>query len=567
MEHTHSFYIKLARILNTGKSRSVILSGNIFDLFFDGKEWVPLLDFLVNKCAVKPSEQTRGVTLVVYEINRQVRLIGDDGDSLKNAWNKFKLVDKQNKANDFDELCKQTSENPTFAMEFMRQISIASRQEKLNRDLVFIVEGAEMLLPVGNYSSLQFPDRKRLMIVQDWFSDPKFTSGHDSVILLAESASLIHPIIARLPQVLSIEVPAPNLEDRKAYSLAVTGESIYADMTAGLTLQAYRQILCDRDNLNPDTIIEKVGEFICSQLGDDVVEFKRPKHKLADVRGFSLIKKFIKNELIPRFMAMGEEALPGAAVAGPIGGGKTYVMEAMVAELDMPVLVLKNLRSQWFGQTDVILERLIRVLDALGKVCIFVDEADTMFGGLGQDTHETERRLTGKIQAMMSDPARRGKIIWLLMTARIHMLSADIRRPGRVGDLIIPMLDPEDDDRKEFLSWLASATTDYKELNVEAQNNIEERFDKLTVGYSAASFAALRSLIKAKKCNSTDAQTEAEDLIPADIGKDRRFQVLQALLNCTRKSLIPESYYKGKTLADARQEWKSEVDRLSLEMR
>ena len=66
-------------------------------------------------------------------------------------------------------------------------------------------------------------------------------------------------------------------------------------------------------------------------------------------------------------------------------------------------------------------------------------------GGVGAGTHDTERRLTGKIQAMMSDPKLRGRVVWLLMTARIHMLSPDIRRPGRVGDLIIPILDPAED--------------------------------------------------------------------------------------------------------------------------
>ncbi len=57
--------------------------------------------------------------------------------------------------------------------------------------------------------------------------------------------------------------------------------------------------------------------------------------------------------------------------------------------------MLKNIRSQWFGQTDVIFERLRRVLEALEKVVIFVDEADTQFGGVGEGAHETERRLTG----------------------------------------------------------------------------------------------------------------------------------------------------------------------------
>src|SRR5690606_34811156 len=115
----------------------------------------------------------------------------------------------------------------------------------------------------------------------------------------------------------------------------------------------------------------------------------------------------------------GADALPGAAVAGPIGGGKTFIFEAVAAELNVPVLTLKNIRSQWYGQTDVLFERLRRVLHSLGRVVIFVDEADTQFGGVGAETHETERRLTGKIQQMMSDPQLRGKVTWLLMTARI----------------------------------------------------------------------------------------------------------------------------------------------------
>ena len=59
---------------------------------------------------------------------------------------------------------------------------------------------------------------------------------------------------------------------------------------------------------------------------------------------------------------------------------------------------------------------------------------DTQFGGVGPEEHSTERRLTGKVQQMMSDPKLRGRVIWLLMTARIHLLSPDIRRPGRVGE-------------------------------------------------------------------------------------------------------------------------------------
>ena len=45
---------------------------------------------------------------------------------------------------------------------------------------------------------------------------------------------------------------------------------------------------------------------------------------------------------------------------------------------------------------------------------------------------------------MENETGLRGRVLWLLMTARIHLLSPDIRRPGRVGDLIIPILDRDD---------------------------------------------------------------------------------------------------------------------------
>jgi SpoVK/Ycf46/Vps4 family AAA+-type ATPase len=276
-------------------------------------------------------------------------------------------------------------------------------------------------------------------------------------------------------------------------------------------------------------------------VGEDTVEFKRPLHNLSDLVGFSNLKVFLKEELIPRFLATGPSALSGAAVCGPIGCGKTFIFEAVAAELGVPVLVLKNLRSKWFGETDVILERLRRAIDALMKVIIFVDEADTQFGGVGEGSHETERRLTGKIQAMMSDPQLRGKVTWLLMTARINLLSPDIRRPGRVGDLIIPVFDPEGEDRGEFIYWMLEPIMGEGEID----SDVIARVLDLTVGYSAASFASLRSELIAKHEMSSNFDTIDDvgeiirDHLPSQIGPTRRYQTLQALLNCSRRSLLP----------------------------
>jgi SpoVK/Ycf46/Vps4 family AAA+-type ATPase len=220
------------------------------------------------------------------------------------------------------------------------------------------------------------------------------------------------------------------------------------------------------------------------------------------------------------------------------------------------VLVLKNIRSQWFGQTDVIFERLRRVLLALSKVIIFVDEADTQFGGVGADTHETERRLTGKLQAMMSDSELRGRVAWLLVTARIHQLSPDIRRPGRVGDLIIPILDPEGTDREEFLRWTLKGS-----VAGELTAGQFQQLSQMTRSYSTAGFAALRSELKAKASQSKgplpldQVLAVVNDLLPPAIEETRRYQTLQALINCTRRSLLPNPEVKD----EQRKEWAAEL--------
>ena len=584
--NTPEFFTKLAKIFNSGQSQSAVLCGNIHDLFYNGREYVPLIPFLCEK------SKTPGIIQLVYELNGPIRIVDErDRKDLRGAWISWKagvdvdtlvIQDMKSKQSEADRLGREFEDNlrdaignPTLALEFLRQLTICSRTN-LRADLLIVIEAADMLLPAGNGDVAALGDRqlRRISIVQDWFGDPAFIHGRDSVCLIAESRHLIHPRISRMPQVVSVEVPSPTLESRQHYietfcAAAEVQPSLWAgpqklaEFTAGLSLHALRQLLAgaaySNETLVPANVIEQVEDYVQSQLGDDVVEFKKPSHTLDDVVGFTRLKQFLREELIPRFQAEGKKSLAGAAVAGPIGSGKTFMFEAVASELDLPVLVLKNIRSQWFGQTDVIFERLRRVLEALDKVLIFVDEADTQFGGVDANAHETERRLTGKIQAMMSDPRLKGRVIWLLMTARIHLLSPDIRRPGRVGDLIIPVLDPEGDDRRQFVRWVLTAVMkDPSEADVSSVLG-------LTAGYSAAAFSSLRSHLAANQANDGSDMPIAKiseivhDHIPPAIGATRDYQTLQALINTTRRSLLPSPDSPDFDLDKARQEWEQQI--------
>jgi hypothetical protein len=578
---SYPFFSQVARIINSGQSRAIVVSGNIYDLYYDGREYVPLIQFMQNKTKIP------GLVQVVYELNGPVRMSDDDRSRLREAWTAWKngvaidvvpsreLLQDGSKfelrRREFDQYLRDAIGNSTQALEFLRQLTICSRST-LKENLLIIIEGADILLPAGDGDVARLNDAqlRRITIVTDWFGDPAFFNGKDNVMLFAESRSLIHPRVSRMPQLLSVEIPSPDLQGRKHYAqwhaansgnrTIVDSIDMIAEATAGLSLHAMRQLLLASDySKSPiqrqDTTLQ-VEHFIQSQLGDDVIEFKKPVQTLDDVIGFSKLKEFLTTYMIPRMKLPDDRALPGAAIAGPIGGGKTFIFEAVAAELDMPVLVLKNIRSQWFGQTDVIFERLRRVLEALDKVVIFVDEADTQFGSVGEGAHETERRLTGKIQGMMSDTKLRGRVIWLLMTARIHLLSPDIRRPGRVGDLIIPVLDPVGEDRKDFIRWMLGPTKLTEDSLVDWLDT-----EGLEEDFSSAGFSALRSQFKAiPPKDSDEVKAIVHDFLQPAIKQTRRYQTLQALVNCTRRSLMPNPNFSD----DERAQMEAEIRHLEL---
>lgn len=601
---SYAFLSDVGRMINADQTHSIILTGNIGDLFFlgDGQsgEYAPLLKVLSQKWCVP------GAIVLTYELNGPVGIFPAQArKTLCDAWStarfgadederkvRLALAATERERRELElagshglerELAK-AAEMPGYAFEVFRQLCICSRETRagrpiLNERLIFVVEGADMLVPAGEIARLSESDRQRVSVLCDWFSDPGFMNGKDAVVLLAESKSLINEKIAKLPQLLEIEIPAPDeatrkhpilwfnarLPDTRKVKLWASADDL-AKMTAGLSIHAELQLLRAAayagETLEPKAVVGKVETFIRDQVGEDAVEYLKPEHRLSDVIGLRQRKQFFAEEFIPRLRSTGPEAISGAIVCGPIGVGKTYPLEAIAGELGIVVLVLKNLRSMWYGQTDIIFERLRRILYAIGKCLIFVDEADTVFGGVGPEEHSTERRLTGKIQALMSDTRLRGKVTWLLITARIHLLSPDVRRPGRAGSFIIPMFDPEGEDRDDFIRWMAKPA-----FSGEVDAAFLQQLREATSDFLAASYADARSELQAKakrgaggKLTREEVLAVVSDILCPAIRDVRRYQTLQAMVNCTRKRLLPNP---KATEAD-RAEWLREIRALEL---
>jgi hypothetical protein len=131
----------------------------------------------------------------------------------------------------------------------------------------------------------------------------------------------------------------------------------------------------------------------------------------------------------------------GYLVTGPVGTGKTYLVNCLAGEAGIPVIVLKNFRDRWVGSSEANLEKIFRLIGAVGECVVFVDEADQTLGRRnGNDSSsDVNGRLYSMLAQFMANQANRGRILWVLATSRPDLVEVDLKRPGRV-DRRLPVL-------------------------------------------------------------------------------------------------------------------------------
>ena len=131
----------------------------------------------------------------------------------------------------------------------------------------------------------------------------------------------------------------------------------------------------------------------------------------------------------------------GYLLCGPVGTGKTFLVECLAGEAGVPVVKLKNFRDRWVGSSEGNLEKIFRLVRALGRCMVFIDEADQSLGR--RESGSGDSGLSGRLYSMiaqeMADTANRGRVLWMLASSRPDLIEVDLKRPGRV-DVKVPLL-------------------------------------------------------------------------------------------------------------------------------
>jgi hypothetical protein len=171
-----------------------------------------------------------------------------------------------------------------------------------------------------------------------------------------------------------------------------------------------------------------------------LIEFIETSRTLNDLYGLDKIKSWFRQD-IALWKQNDMAALPkGYLLCGPVGTGKTFLVECLAGEASVPIVKLKNFRDKWVGSSEGNLEKIFRLIHALGRCYVFIDEADQALGR--RDASSGDSGVGGRIYSMLAEEmgssTNRGRVIWVLASSRPDLIEVDLKRPGRV-DVKIPL--------------------------------------------------------------------------------------------------------------------------------
>jgi hypothetical protein len=292
-------------------------------------------------------------------------------------------------------------------------------------------------------------------MLRAWSCESPFTELAFTSLLIADNLNDVEPLVANAAQTVRTRVAlpdAPALEQalnilRKQSPRAFAADANLpqiAGLLTGVTVSSLDSLTRIRHHENKplaDADLARLKKEIVERDSAGLVEFIEGKRTLNDYQGQEALKAWLRQD-IALWRAGDLKALPmGYLLCGPVGTGKTYLVECLAGEAGVPVVKLKNFRDRWVGSSEGNLEKIFRLIRALGRCMVFIDEADQTLGK--RDSGSNDSGLSGRIYSMiaqeMSDSGNRGRVLWLLASSRPDLIEVDLKRPGRV-DVKVPLL-------------------------------------------------------------------------------------------------------------------------------
>lgn len=441
--------------------------------------------------------------------------------------------------------------------QYVRNTIVAPEDRR--KSIALIVDQASYLFPSGEPGRMTYQASALLVTLLNWAASPHTKRLNMAFVLIDERLTDLSPRLVGNPHVAALEVTLPDEAERADYVRTVVGDGAIeafsdygveelARLTAGITL-ADLGVLLQTARENGARLDRQVFRDLKKRLIErhcqGLLEFVEPKWTLDIVIGHEAAKRRLREDaaLLKRGAL---DSLPmGYLLCGPVGTGKTFLAQCAAGEIGAPCVVLKNFRSKYVGETEGNLERVLSVLRAMGPVMVIIDEADAALGDRDQEGDSgTSSRVFGMIASQMGDTRYRGRILWMLLTARPDLLPIDLKRQGR-AEVHIPLFYPHDQAelkalfvamaRKLGTTLAAADVPDVAQVGALSGADVEGIVgrawrDALLAGQPGVTREALARALA--------------QFLPSTQGLEKELQELAAVLECTDRDFLPPHHQR-----------------------
>ena len=427
------------------------------------------------------------------------------------------------------------------------------------KSIALIIDYADTIIPMSDTSSTGSEDRTALVYLSRWAHDPIFLASDFTNVMITENLADLNKTLIQNPYTTEIKITIPGEIDRLNFinfetkgddfaKISDVTPEIIAQQTAGLNYVNIRSVLSNaRENdekISFESLSKNKKELIEAEAYG-LLEFVETEYSLDNVAGHTHVKKHLR-QAVKALQEGRQDVMPmGYLVCGPVGTGKTFLVTCFASEVGIPMVKLKNFRSQWQGVTEGNLEKILSILKAMSPVAVMIDEADAYLGDRSSSGDSgVSSRVFSQIATFMSDTSNRGRIIWFLMTARPDLMPIDLKRQGRAEEHLALFPPHTNEERVELFSAMQKKTG-LKMTKKYIPAIIEEGFKTFSGADMEA--ALTRAKFRAAAEDKVEVTPEILDLalsdfIPPTYPEEVELQTLNAVIESTSKELLPERY-------------------------
>ena len=482
-----------------------------------------------------------------YDIGNGIRV--EKGGEIVSRWPQIK---------DHPDLPKSPRPAVETLTHYFRYTANLARLKRERVQVGCIIKSADLLAPAFQ-GGFDYDLNALASLIRDWSSETLLAGHSLATFLVSENLNDLHPLIVNNPRAARIKIALPSAEQmtqafqflNPAYPTALREFSGQLDGVAqqlsGSTLGAVETLLKTREysrqSLVPSDLVQLKKQLVEKDC-NGLIEFIESTRTLDDIHGQEKVKSWLRQD-IALWQQSDLAAMPkGYLLCGPVGTGKTFMVECLAGEARVPVVKLKNFRDKWVGSTEGNLERIFRLLQALGRCYVFVDEADQAIGR--RDSSSGDSGISGRIYSMlaeeMGNSSNRGRLVWILASSRPDLIEIDLKRPGRI-DVKIPLF-PTTSARESFDLLRMLCQKRAVTISESEYAEVESLLPLLLTPGAAETLAVkIYRLVRTSNTNAADALKRSLTDYQNPVARDTlEFQIRLAVSEASDLEFVPDLF-------------------------